>query len=73
MHNVVGFQHRHASTGICYCNGASAAQSTGGRAAVRFRNLLRQLTAHHDEAGLASTTAVDFKGNFLEKIALRDR
>jgi RHS repeat-associated protein len=37
------------------------------RAAMRAKNLLGQLIRHHDEAGLATVTAVDFKGNVLDK------
>jgi hypothetical protein len=34
---------------------------------MRDRNLLGQLTRHHDEAGLTTAWAVDFKGNVLDK------
>ena len=37
------------------------------RAAMRARNLLGQLHRHHDEAGLTTVAAVDFKGNVLDK------
>ncbi len=37
------------------------------RAAMRAKNLLGQLHRHHDEAGLTTVAAVDFKGNVLDK------
>ena len=36
------------------------------RAAMQARNLLGQLHRHHDEAGLTTVLAVDFKGNVLD-------
>jgi RHS repeat-associated protein len=36
------------------------------RAAMRARNLLGQLHRYHDEAGLTTVAAVDFKGNVLD-------
>ena len=46
---------------------AARTRTTSEREAMRERNLLGQLTRHHDEAGLATVSAVDFKGNMLEK------
>ena len=37
------------------------------RAAMRDGNFLGQLIRHHDEAGLTTVAAVDFKGNVLDK------
>jgi RHS repeat-associated protein len=37
------------------------------RAAMRAKNLLGQLIRHHDEAGLTTIAAVDYKGNVLDK------
>src|SRR5262249_1527337 len=37
------------------------------RATMRAKNLLGQLVHHHDEAGLTTVAAVDFKGNVLDK------
>jgi hypothetical protein len=42
-------------------------QAASERAAMRTRNLLGQLHRHHDEARLTTVTAVDFKGNVLDK------
>jgi RHS repeat-associated protein len=42
-------------------------QAAAERAAMRSRNLLGRLHRHHDEAGLSTVTAVDFKGNVLDK------
>jgi hypothetical protein len=42
-------------------------QSHPERAAMQARNLLGQLHRHHDEAGLTTVAAVDFKGNVLDK------
>ena len=40
---------------------------TSERAAMRAKNLLGQLIRHHDESGLTTVAAVDFKGNVLDK------
>jgi hypothetical protein len=37
------------------------------RKAMQAENLLGQLIRHHDEAGLTTVAAVDFKGNVLDK------
>lgn len=37
------------------------------REAMQAKNLLGQLHRHHDEAGLTTVAAVDFKGNVLDK------
>jgi hypothetical protein len=42
-------------------------QSPPERAAMQTRNLLGQIHRHHDEAGLTTVAAVDFKGNVLDK------
>lgn len=42
-------------------------QAASERAAMRDRNLLGQLHRHHDEAGLTTVAAVDFKSNVLDK------
>src|SRR5262249_2962301 len=42
-------------------------QAPADRAAMRDKNLLGQLVRHHDEAGLTTVAAVDFKGNALDK------
>jgi RHS repeat-associated protein len=42
-------------------------QAAQERAAMRNKNLLGQLIRHHDEAGLTTIVAVDFKGNVLDK------
>ena len=50
-----------------YGDAGFADQPAAERNAARDRNLLGQLTRHHDEAGLTVLAAVDFKGNVLEK------
>jgi RHS repeat-associated protein len=50
-----------------YGDAGSPTQAEPERAAMRGRNLLGQLHRHHDEAGLVAVTAMDFKGNVLEK------
>jgi RHS repeat-associated protein len=52
---------------LAYGDGGSPNQSTVDRDAARSKNLLGQLAAHYDEAGLTTVTSVDFKGNILEK------
>ena len=42
-------------------------QTPAERAAMRAKNLLGQIHRHHDEAGLTTVAAVDFKGNVLDK------
>jgi RHS repeat-associated protein len=50
-----------------YGDGGDPNQADSDRAAMRAANLLGQLIRHHDEAGLTTVTAVDFKGNILDK------
>jgi RHS repeat-associated protein len=50
-----------------YGDAGTPAQSEAERLAMRARNLLGQLRRHHDEAGLTTIEAVDFKGNVLDK------
>jgi RHS repeat-associated protein len=50
-----------------YGDAGTPDQAEAVRAAMRDRNLLRQLHRHHDEAGLTVLAAVDFKGNVLDK------
>jgi len=50
-----------------YGDAGTPAQAASERAAMRDRNLLGQLHRHHDEAGLTTVAAVDFKGNVLDK------
>jgi RHS repeat-associated protein len=50
-----------------YGDGSSLGQASGERAAARARNLLGQITRHHDDAGLSTFEDIDFKGNVLEK------
>ncbi len=42
-------------------------QVAAERAAMRANNLLGRLIRHHDEAGLTTVAAADFKGNILDK------
>ncbi|MFJ3779872.1 SpvB/TcaC N-terminal domain-containing protein [Streptomyces sp. NPDC090075] len=51
---------------IEYGDGGDPAQPAADRAANRAANLLGRPVRHHDEAGLVTTTAADFKGNVLE-------
>ena len=50
-----------------YGDGGIPDQSPPERAAMRDKNLLGQIRRHHDEAGLTTVAAVDFKGNVLDK------
>jgi RHS repeat-associated protein len=50
-----------------YGDGSTPEQAGPEREAMRDRNLLGQLTRHHDEAGLTTVSRVDFKGNVLDK------
>ncbi|MGH6894858.1 MAG: RHS repeat domain-containing protein, partial [Dongiaceae bacterium] len=50
-----------------YGDAANPAQAEAEREAMRARNLLGQPHRHHDEAGLTTVAAVDFKGNVLDK------
>jgi RHS repeat-associated protein len=50
-----------------YGDGGIPHQLPAQRAALQAKNLLGQLTIHHDEAGLLIVMAVDFKGNILDK------
>jgi RHS repeat-associated protein len=50
-----------------YGDGGNPDQAASERAAMRDRNLLGHLHSHHDEAGLTTVAAVDFKGNVLDK------
>jgi hypothetical protein len=50
-----------------YGDGGNANQPAAERNTARDQNLLGQLTRHHDEAGLTTVAAVDFKGNLLDK------
>ena len=50
-----------------YGDGGIPDQSPPERAAMRDKNLLGQIHRHHDEAGLTTVAAVDFKGNVLDK------
>ena len=50
-----------------YGDAGNPDQAAPERAAMRARNLLGQLHRHHDEAGLTTVAAVDFKGNVLDK------
>ena len=50
-----------------YGDAANPDQAEPEREAMRDRNLLGQLHRHHDEAGLTTVAAVDFKGNVLDK------
>lgn len=49
-----------------YGDGGTPSQPAADRAAARALNLLGKPVRHHDEAGLVTVTAVDFKGNVLE-------
>ncbi|MGI5461011.1 SpvB/TcaC N-terminal domain-containing protein [Streptomyces sp. CA-249302] len=49
-----------------YGDGGTPAQAAADRAAARAANLLGRVVRHHDEAGLATVTAIDFKGGVLE-------
>ncbi|MDH6222813.1 SpvB/TcaC N-terminal domain-containing protein [Streptomyces pseudovenezuelae] len=49
-----------------YADGGTPDQPAAERAAARSLNLLGRPVRHHDEAGLVTVTAVDFKGNVLE-------
>jgi RHS repeat-associated protein len=51
---------------IEYGDGGSADQSATDRADATARNLLGRMVRQHDEAGLVTVTADDFKGNRLE-------
>jgi RHS repeat-associated protein len=50
-----------------YGDAGNPDQSVGERLAMQARNLLGQRHRHHDEAGLATVEAMDFKGNVLDK------
>jgi RHS repeat-associated protein len=50
-----------------YGDGGTSAQNGSERQTMRNRNLLGQLTRHHDEAGVTTVSMVDFKGNVLDK------
>jgi RHS repeat-associated protein len=50
-----------------YGDGGTADQPMNERDAARTNNLLGQLVRHHDEAGLTTVAAIDFKGNLLDK------
>jgi hypothetical protein len=50
-----------------YGDAGTPAQPGPGHEVMRDRNLLGQLTRHHDEAGLTAVSSVDFKGNVVEK------
>jgi RHS repeat-associated protein len=50
-----------------YGDGGGVDQPPGERVAARSLNLLGQLTRHHDEAGLVTVVAMDFKGNIVDK------
>jgi RHS repeat-associated protein len=50
-----------------YGDAGIANQAPPERAAMRAQNLLGQLHRHHDEAGLITVAAMDFKGNVLDK------
>jgi RHS repeat-associated protein len=51
---------------IDYGDSGDAQQPSADRDAARTRNLLGRPVLHHDEAGLVTTIAVDFKGNPLQ-------
>lgn len=50
-----------------YGDGGRPDQPPHERAAARSSNLLGQLVRHHDEAGLTTVRAMDFKGNVLDQ------
>ncbi|HEY7182765.1 MAG TPA: toxin TcdB middle/N-terminal domain-containing protein [Blastocatellia bacterium] len=50
-----------------YGDAGDPGQPAPDRAAMRDKNLLGQLIRHHDEAGLTTVAAMDFKGNALDK------
>jgi RHS repeat-associated protein len=50
-----------------YGDAGNPDQAASERAAMRNKNLLGQLIRHHDEAGLTTVAAVDFRGNVLDK------
>jgi RHS repeat-associated protein len=50
-----------------YGDAGNPDQAEPERAAMRAKNLLGQIHRHHDEAGLTTVAAVDFKGNVLDK------
>jgi len=50
-----------------YGDAGTPTQPAPARASMRDRNLLGELVRHHDEAGLTTVAAGDFKGNILEK------
>lgn len=50
-----------------YGDGGTPDQAAPSRASMRARNLLGQVHRHHDEAGLTTVTAVDFKGYAADK------
>jgi RHS repeat-associated protein len=45
----------------------STSQPAADRDEARANNLLGHTSTHHDEAGLTTIAALDFKGNFIEK------
>jgi RHS repeat-associated protein len=51
---------------IEYGDAGDPAQPPAEREAAQARNLLGRAVAHYDEAGLATVTDVDFKGNVLD-------
>src|SRR5262249_11388988 len=50
-----------------YGDGGRSDQPPAEPEAARNLNLLGQLTRHHDEAGLLTVAAMDFKGNVLDR------
>jgi RHS repeat-associated protein len=50
-----------------YGDAGTPDQAAPQRAAMRAMNLLGQLHRHHDEAGLTTMVAMDFKANILDK------
>ena len=74
LHRPIRMWARDASGGpvtlrqmLEYGDEGSPAQSSANRTAARERNLLGRLVRQHDEAGLVTVDAVDFKGNVLSK------
>ncbi|MEV0220413.1 SpvB/TcaC N-terminal domain-containing protein [Streptomyces sp. NPDC050704] len=73
LHRPVRVWARDDATGVVtlrqvvrYGDGGTPDQPSSDRDTARAHNLLGRWVRHHDEAGLASVDAVDFKGNVLE-------
>src|SRR5262249_41571518 len=75
LHRPTNVWARNASGGTVtlrqlteYGDGGTPDQPPADRDAAKARNLLGRAIRQHDEAGLLTITAADFKGNILETV-----